>query len=207
LKSFLKSRKRAFTLIEMVVATSILAVFIMLALGTIIPGFKITKQAEESIATQREVVLAFDRLVAEMSLLDRATVSVAADTLSFLSDKPYRGPNAIIDDQYLDDLGTTTTGRTWLKNVVLRRRNGELWRREHPYTKGEGLFQIKSAYLPLVADASGVAEKIFAKNVEEFEAITAGHSRVVVRVRSVFRDAARPSACELTVQIQMRGGR
>ena len=57
-----------------------------------------------------------------------------------------------------------------------------------------------------MADAPVRQEKIFAKNVELFEASVAGRGRVLLKIRSVFRQSAKPAACELNLQIQMRGG-
>lgn len=178
----------------------------MLSLGTIVPAYKVTREAEESLSSQREVVLAFDRLVAEMGLLDRASVSSAEDTLAFLSDQEYRGANSELADSLLDDLNVATPDRIWRKFVVLRRRGGDLWRREYPYTKGNALFQIIGDELPMVGDSTVLQEKIYTKNVERFEVTPAGASRVRLTIRSVFREGARPTACELNLQVQMRGG-
>lgn len=185
---------------------SILATFLMLALGTIVPAFQITKDAEESIASQREVVLAFDRLMAEMSLLDRATVNTAPETLSFLSDEVYTGNNAVIPDPDLVDINLTT-GTAWNKYILLRHRGDRLYRREFPYNKGNDIFQVSTASLPIVADGPGIDEKTFAKNIERFEVEEAGRTRVLLRIRSVFRKSKKPAACQLTMQIQMRGSR
>lgn len=201
-----KKNSRGFTLPEMIVAMAVLGTFIVMAMGTVVPGFKITQQAEESVYAQREVVLTFDRLVAEMSQLDRASVSTADEALSFLSDKPFGGGGPPIADAYLQDLAFTSPDRVWRKHVVLRRRNGHLLRREFRYDKGNEMFRINPDDLPSVADASGVGEKIFTKNVELFEAEASGKSRVYIKVRSVFRGAAKPTASELTLQVQMRGG-
>lgn len=191
----------------MLVAMSMLSLFIMLTLGMIVPGFRITKNAEESVAAQREVILAFDRLTAEVSMLDRASLSVAPGAMSFLSDKPYTGPNPVIDDTLLEDLGVVARDRTWTKQVILRQRDGELWRREYPYLKGGELWKILPDELEAIADTVPIAEKIYAKNVELFEVESAGRSRVRMKVRSVFRDNRKPVACEMTLQLQMRGGR
>jgi hypothetical protein len=188
------------------VATFVLSLFIMLALGTIVPAYKVTREAEESLSSQREVVLAFDRLVAEMTLLDRASVSACTDTLAFLSDAEYRGSNPALADDSLDHLGVSTPERSWRKFVVLRHRGGQLWRREYPNSLGTELVQILADKLPGAGDAVGMQEKIYAKNVEVFEATPAGASRVLLKIRSVFREGAKPAACELNLQVQMRGG-
>lgn len=190
----------------MVVATSILAIFMVLALGTIVPAFQVTRRAEENIAAQREVILAFDRLLTEMGMLDRATVSTAANTLSFLSDEVYSGPNGPIDNADLIDLGLQTDV-SWNKYVILRHRDNNLYRREFEYQHGQQIFQIDPDKLADWADGPGVAEKIFAKNVELFEAEEAGLTRVYLKIRSVFRNGKKPEACQLTLQIQMRGSR
>lgn len=199
-------RRRAFTLTEMIVGTSVLSMFIMLALGTIVPSIKVTREAEQSLESQREVVLAFDRLVAEMVMLDRASVSSEDSALAFLSDQAYRGNNSAVPDTNLVDLGVDTPDRSWRKNVVLRLRQGQLWRQEYPFTHGTSLFQIASDKIAPLADSPGRQEKIFAKNIELFEAVPAGRSRVLLKIRSVFRKAEKPVACELELQIQMRGG-
>ena len=198
--------KRGVTVPEMVVATSILAGFLVLALGAIVPAFKISKQAEESLASQREVVLAFDRLTAEMSTLNRAFVTTAPGAVSFVSDDPYIGANSALDASHWDDLLTTTPDTSWQKTIILRHRDGDVWRQEYPYTFGTAVMRLIAADLPLLADNTTVAQKIFAKNVEAFEIETAGRSRVRFQVRSVHREGQRPTACQLTVQIQMRGG-
>ena len=190
----------------MVVATSILALFLMLALGTIVPAFQITRRAEENIAAQREVILAFDRLIAEMGMLDRATVSTSPNTLSFLSDEIYSGLNGAIPDADLVDLGLQTDV-SWNKYVILRHRDNNLYRREFDYQHGQQIFQIDPDKLTTWADGPGIAEKIFAKNVELFETEEAGLTRVYLKIRSVFRNGKKPEACQLTLQIQMRGSR
>lgn len=191
---------------ELLVATSVLSLFIMLALGAIVPAIKVTQEAEEAVDSQREVVLAFDRLVAEIAMADRATLTVVPEALSFLSRVKYRGTNPALPEAQLVDLGFATPDHTWEKFVVLRKRGDALWRREFPYNKGQALFQISSDRLLSVADAPNRQEKIYAKNVEVFEATTAGSTRVQLKVRSVFRHSRRPAACELNLQIQMRGG-
>ncbi len=195
-----------FTVTELLVAASVLSIFIMLALGAIVPAIKVTQEAEKSVDSQREVVLAFDRLVAEIAMADRATLTVIPEALSFLSRLEYRGSNPTLLDNQLVDLGFSTPDHTWRKFVVLRRRGNALWRREFPYDKGQALYQVSADSLPSIADAPGRQEKIYAKNVEVFEATTAGSTRVQLKVRSVFRESQRPAACELNLQIQMRGG-
>lgn len=190
----------------MLVGSFVLSMFIMLALGAIVPSYKVVREAEDSLSAQREVIMAFDRLVAEMSNLDRASVTAVPGALSFLSDKDYRGSNALIADTNLDFMGLASPDHTWRKWVILRQRNNELWRREQPYDKGSDLWQILPGQLPIVADAPVRQEKIFAKNVELFEASVAGRGRVLLKIRSVFRQSAKPAACELNLQIQMRGG-
>ena len=190
----------------MLVGASVLSIFIMLALGTIVPSVKVTREAEQSLESQREVVLAFDRLVAEMVVLDRASISSEDNALAFLSDEDFRGSNGPLPDANLVDLGVATPDRVWQKYVILRLRQGQLWRQEYPYTHGSSLFQVSADKIALLADLPGRQEKIFAKNIELFEAVPAGRSRVLLRIRSVFRKAAKPVASELELQIQMRGG-
>lgn len=185
---------------------SMLGLVIILAFSTVVPGLKITKEAEESIAAQRQVILAFDRLLAEVSLLDRASASSAPGSLSYLSDKPYRGSNTAIDPLFLEDLETVSRDRTWAKHVVLRQRDGHLWRREYPYSGGGEIRRIAPAQLEVLADIQPIAEKIFAKNIESFETVSAGRSRIYLRIRSVYRENRKPVACQLTLQLQMRGG-
>jgi prepilin-type N-terminal cleavage/methylation domain-containing protein len=199
-------RNRGFTLAETMVATGVLSLFIVLAFGAIVPSFKITRQAEQNLAAQREVILAFDRLTAEMSRLDRASVMAVPDALTFLSDQEYRGTNPAVPDADLAPVGYTSPDLVWQKLVILRRRGTNLYRRELPYTKGAEIFQVVPASLPTLADSGSYTEKIFAKNVEYFEADTAGRSRVLMQIRSVYRKGKKPVSCELDLQIQMRGG-
>ena len=111
-----------FTLSELIVAMSVLSAFIMLALGAIVPAMKVTMAAETSLASQREVVLTFDRLVAEMGVADRASLSTAGSALSFLSPNEYRGSNPAIADSKLNDVGFKTPDRIWRKTVLLRQK-------------------------------------------------------------------------------------
>lgn len=197
---------RGFTLPELLVGSLLLSLFTMLALGAIVPALKVLLDAEESIASQREIVLAFDRLVAEMGMADRASLTVVPQALGFASALPYRGNNPPLADDEMLDLNFSSPERVWRKNIVLRQRGNQLWRREFPFSKGQDLYQILPDKLPLIADSPGRQEKIFAKNVEFFEATTAGSTRVRLRVRCVFRDSRRPASSELDLQIQMRGG-
>ena len=197
--------KRGMTLAETLLAVSVLGVVLALAFATIVPAIRINKDAEESIAAQRQVVLAFDRLMAEMSTLNRATVSSAPGCLSFVSTQPYRGTNAVIDSSHWDDL-LHTTDRAGRKTVFLRHRDNNLWRQEYPYQFGRDGHRILGADLTVLADRPGMQEKIFTKNVEGFEVGIAGRSRVYLQIRCVFRESKRPAACELHFQTQMRGG-
>ncbi len=198
---------KGLSLPEMIVAMLILSSFLVMAIGTIIPGFKITQQAEQSISAQRQVVLTFDRLVAEMSQMDRASVSTNTGVLSYLSDQSLAAGNtAPVADDDLLDLAYASPEREWLKHVVLRHREGHLWRQEYDYEKGLAVYPIDPDSLPVLADTPGVAEKIFCKNVEAFEALPTGMSRVQVTIRCVYRQAEHPTAAEATMQIHMRGG-
>lgn len=199
-------KRSGFTLVELLVGSFVLSLFIMLALGAIVPSYKVVREAEESVSAQREVVMAFDRLVAEMANLDRASVTAVSGALSFLSDKEYRGGNPLMPDSVLDDLGLANPNHTWQKMIVFRHRANQLWRREYPYDKGNALWQVRPGDLPAVADVPNRQEKIYAKNVETFEAAVAGRGRVRVKIRSVYRTGPRPAACELDLQIEMRGG-
>lgn len=190
----------------MIVAMLILSSFLVMAIGTVIPGLKITQQAEQSVSAQRQVVLTFDRLVAEMSQMDRASVTTDNGVLSYLSDLPLAGNTAPLADDDLLDLSYASPERQWLKHVVLRHRGGQLWRREYDYQKGLAVYPIHPDSLLVLADTPGVAEKIFCKNVELFEALPTGMSRVQVTIRSVYRQAEHPTAAEATMQIHMRGG-
>lgn len=185
---------------------TILGSFILLAMGTVVPGYKITQQAEESVYAQKEIILAFDRLVAEMTPLDRASVTTNANALSFLSDQPFDRAGPPIADPNLLDLAFSSPDRIWLKHVILHHRDGHLWRREYSYLKGSELFAIHPDNLVAVSGASGIPEKIFVKNIELFEAESCGRNRIRLKVRSVFRKANRPTAAEINLQISMRGG-
>lgn len=200
------SSSYGFTITELLISASVLSIFVMLALGAIVPAIKVTFEAEESIESQREVVLAFDRLVAEMGMADRATLTVLPEALSFLSRLEYRGSNPPISDSDMLNLNFSTPDHIWHKMVVLRRRNNHLWRREFPYTKNQALYQVLPDKLLAIADHTDRQEKIYVKNVELFDVTTAGSNRVQLKIRSVFREAHRPAACELNLQIQMRGG-
>ncbi len=191
---------------ELLVSSLVLTIFMMLALGTIVPAIKVTRQSEESLDSQREVVLAFDRLTSEMSLLDRASLTVAPDTFSYLSDQEFRGTNSAIPDADMADMGLSHPEKNWTKWVLLRHRDGKVLRREYPYDKGRRLYALLETQLPLLGDAPGVQEKVFARNVELFEPTAAGSSRLRLKIRSVFRGTTQPRACELNLQIQMRGG-
>jgi hypothetical protein len=188
------------------VVAFVLSLLLMIALGVIVPALKVTHDAEQSTVSQREVVLALDRLSAEMSVMDRATVTTAPGCFSFLSSRPYGGSNAALADPSLDMFGLTSPHDTWRKHVFLRLRDGQVFRREFPYAKGAALSRVVPAQLHVLADQLGVAEKTFAKNIEAFEATEVGSSRLVLQIRSVQREAAKPTACEVTLQIQMRGG-
>ena len=185
---------RGFTLAEMIVAMSVLSILLMLALGAVAPALKITRDSEERLAAQREVVLALDRLTAELTFLDRALVTVAPNAILYVSDLDYTGSNPAITPSYWTDLHSRSRYHTWRKSVILRRRDGQLWRRE-------------PAYLEPVADVSGMAEKNFCQNVELFDVELVGRSRVLLRLRSVFRDGRKPASCEIQAQIQMKGER
>lgn len=190
----------------MLVSSLVLSMFMMLALGTIVPAIMVTRHAEESLNSQREVVLAFDRLTTEMSLLDRASLTVAPDAFSFLSDQEYRGNNSFLPGDDMADLGLSHPEKSWTKWVVLRHRDGQLFRREFPYSGGSALMALLEDKLPLIGDRANVQEKVFARNVELLEPTAAGSSRLRLKIRSVFRDSGQPRACELNLQIQMRGG-
>ncbi len=194
------------TVPEVLVVALVLSLLMMTSLGVLAPALKVSRAAEQSTAAQREVVLALDRLVAEMSLMDRATVTTAPGSVSFLSSKPYTGTNTELADPSLDILGLASPYEVWQKFVVLRLRNGDLMRREYPYSKGGELARILPLQLEIVADQVGVAEKIFAKEIETFDAVEVGSSRIALQLRSVQRQANAPAACEVTLQIQMRGG-
>ena len=198
---------RGFTLAEMIVAMSVLSILLMLALGAVAPALKITRDSEERLAAQREVVLALDRLTAELTFLDRALVTVAPNAILYVSDLDYTGSNPAITPSYWTDLHSRSRYHTWRKSVILRRRDGQLWRREYPYQFGADLFRLDPAYLEPVADVSGMAEKNFCQNVELFDVELVGRSRVLLRLRSVFRDGRKPASCEIQAQIQMKGER
>lgn len=192
-------------MVEVLVACSVLGLLTLMGLGTVVPGLKVTQQAEEGVTAQREVIVAFDSLVTEMSVLDRRSVSHATGTLSYISDKPVNSGNAPIDDTKLDNLGVLDPFKTWTKHVVLRLRGGHLMKREYTYAKGQEIWPVIGSELQVLADTPGMSEKRFAKNIELFEAIPAGRSRIYLKVRAVSRKGSKPAACELALQIQMRG--
>lgn len=205
-RSFGSSVSGGFTVPEVLVASFVLALLTSVALAVIVPAMKVTREAEQSTTAQRQVVLALDRLVAEMTEMDRATVTVDSGCLSYLSHKPYTGSDPALPATSVEMLGFRSLHDVWQKFVILRHRNGKLWRREHPYSQGSELSRILPAELLSEADQGGVGEKSFANDVELFEAEEVGSSRVSLRLRSVNRDGERPQACEITLQIRMRGG-
>lgn len=196
-----------FTVAEMIVAMSVLSIVLVLALSSVAPALKITRNSEERLSAQREVVLALDRLTAEMNFLDRALVTVAPESILFVSDEVYNGPNLAINSSNWIDLHNTSRFHTWQKAIILRRRDGQLWRREYPYEFGSNLFRLDPTTLETIADVGGIAEKNFCQNVEEFQVELVGRSRVLLRLRSVFRNAKKPASCDIQVQIQMKGER
>ena len=171
-----------------------------------IPGIKVSQQAQESIAAQREVVLTFDRLISEMSLMDRASVSIAPGVVSFLSDKSYGGSTPALTSTSLKPLNLVSPYTTWQKFVLLRHRNGQLVRREWPYAGGSALSQILPPQLPILADLPGVPEKVFAHGVEDFEVQSIGAAGLSIRLRSVQRGSVKAEACEINLILTMRGG-
>lgn len=191
---------------EMVVATGILSLFIALAFATIMPGLKITREAEQSLSAQKEVLLALEDLHRELSLTERLGVSVAPECLSFLSTERVDPVNPAIPDSELDIIPGRVSADTFLKHVVLRLRDRRIKRREFPYAKGQEICPILPVSLLTVADNPAFAEKTFCEDVEYFEAVPVGGTRVAVTIRSVHRDADKPQACQMTMQISMRGG-
>jgi hypothetical protein len=177
----------------------------MLTIGAFIPGLKVTRQAEESIASQREVVLAFERLMAEMSLMDRVGVTAGVSCLSFLSHQSYRGTNPLLELEDIQLFGFSSAHSHWRKFVILNLREGRLWRREAPYDGDTTLARIRPDRLQGVAEVANRQQKVFTKGVEEFSASFLGQSRVRLKLRSVFRTAARPESCDMTFEIVMRG--
>jgi hypothetical protein len=198
-------RSGGFSLAEASLSAFLLAFVLLLTIGAFVPGMKVTKQAEESIASQREVVLAFERLMAEMSLMDRAGVTVGPECLSFLSHEPYWGNNPLLALDEVQRYGYLSRHTAWQKFVILRLRDGRLWRREAPYDGGHALARVRPDRLLGVADVSNRQEKVFAREVEEFIARTVGPSRVQMRIRSVHRGARRPESCDMSFEIVMRG--
>ena len=190
----------------MIVSTSILGTFVILTLSTVVPGIKISNRAESALAAQKEVVLAFDRLIAEMGLMDRASFSFDNGALSFLSHKPYGGSNTEVPDSFLQLSSASSLNTTWEKHVVLRHRETSLFRQEYPYNKGGELSRIAPDQLLSFADTPDTQRKIFAHNIEHFETLTVGHSRIAIMLRSVDRSNARPEACQISYQLSMRGG-
>ncbi len=194
-----------FTLPEMSVSAFLLAILLVLTMGAMSPGLKVSRQAEESIAAQREVVMAFDQLMAELALMDRSSLSTADGALAFLSHRPYRGDNGLLDVNQLEVFGFASLQSQWQKFVVLGLRDGRITRREFPYDLGSTLARVRPDRLDEVLDQPA-QEKPFARDVEAFEATPVGTSRVQIRVRSVHRGAKKPEACDVTFQVAMRGG-
>lgn len=198
--------ERGFSLPEVIVASSVLVLLVAAALACIVPAIRVSRTAEQSTSAQREVVLALDRLVTELAELDRASVTVEDQVLSFLSHQEYRGANSPLPDNLLHNLNLRSLHDTWRKTVILRHRDNALWRREYPYLKGNELTRVLPARLIPEADRSGVSELKFADTVEDFEAVEVGGARLSLRLRAVNRAGAQPQSCEMTVQVKMRGG-
>ena len=196
---------QGFSVAELTVSVFLLGFLLMLTIGAFVPGLKVTKQAEESIAAQREVVLAFERLMAEMSLMDRLGATPGQGCLSFLSHQEYRGSNPELDIADVQLYSCSTPSTIWKKFVVLRLREGRIWRREFPYDGQTVLARVKPDRLIGVADLANRQEKVFTREVEEFDASLVGQSRVRLRIRSVFRSGRRPESCDMQFEIVMRG--
>jgi hypothetical protein len=194
-----------FSIPELSVSVLLLSILLLLTIGAFIPGLKVTRQAEESVASQREVVLAFERLMAEMSLMDRVGVTAGPGCLAFLSHEVFRGTNPLLELDELQVLGFATATTVWTKWVVLRLRDGRLWRREFPYDGGNSLARVRPDKLVVVADQPDRQEKVFCREVEEFSAHTLGQSRVLLKLRSVHRGANKPQSCDMSFEIVMRG--
>lgn len=196
---------RGFTITELIVATAVLSTFMMLALGVVMPGIKVSKQAEEDLASQRQVVLAFDRLFAEMSLMDRASVSHSDGNLSFLSNKPFAGGGAEVPDTSLEVLSMGSP-KVWTKHVLLHLKDRTIWRREFNYLKGNQIARIMPDKLDILGNAVDVPQRAFVNDVEAFVVDSVGRSRIAVKLRSTNRHAGKPESCEVTMQVGMRGG-
>lgn len=201
----LPHRSRGFSLVEVTLAAFLLSFVLLLTIGAFVPGMKVSRQAEESIASQREVVLAFERLLAEMSLMDRSGVSVAPGCLSFLSHQDYRGNNPLLPNDDVQRFGYLSLHSSWHKFVILHLRDGKLWRREAPYDGDRALARIFPERLPAVAQVTGRQEKVFAREVEDFSARTLGTSRVQMHLRSVHRGGKWPESCDMSFEVVMRG--
>lgn len=199
---------RGFSLPELAVSVFLLGVLLLLAIGAFVPGLKVVQQAEQDTAAEREVVLAFERLMSEMSLLDRISVVAQNGCLSYLGRLPFNGSNPALASNQVELFNFYTPELPWTKFVVLKLRDGQLWRREFPYNAGgdqRRLARIVPSELLAVADHSPSQEKIFAKNIELFQCDVLGRSRVRVRMRSVFRQGKLPESCDMTFDIAMRG--
>ncbi len=200
-----KNRHTGFTLPEMTVSVFLLSLVMLLTVGAFIPGLKISRQAEESIASQREIVLSYEKLFAELELMDRLSVTTMDGGLSYLSHRSYSGTNPVLDPTEMTVFGFSSLRSVWKKFVVLRLRDRRLLKREYPYAGGSVLARVNSDDLLNVADSPGREEKVFARDIEEFKAGTVGLSRLEIRLRSVNRGARTPEACDVTFQIAMRG--
>lgn len=199
------TRPQGFSLQELILSSFILSLLLALALLTVAPGIRISKKAEESMSAQHEVVRAFDRLVGEMSLLDRGGVTVGDGVLSYLSNREFAGANPPLAPAQVQ-LFSYRTQPEWKKFVILRHRGRDIWIREFPWPDGQQIGRIRRADLPAVADLVGLQEKKFAQDIEQFTVETAGTSRVIMRVQAVARRWEKPEACDVTFEVVMRGG-
>lgn len=199
-----------FTISEVLVANSVLAVLLMLALAAIVPSWRVTRQAEAELAAQRGVARFFDRLVTELSPLDRATAVAGPGAFSFLSDRSYVGSAPPVGNELLVDLGVDSLGREWRTIVVLAHDEGALWRLEYPYFGGSRLAHIDPEALENLA--SGAADSparvgIAVPAVDLFECRLAGRSRVFFQIRSRIEDTDKAVSFQSNLQVQMRSGR
>lgn len=202
-------RTPGFTLVEVLVAASLLLVLMTMVYQVVAPSMRLINKAESDTETQQAVLLALDRIFVALRLTDPRSVTVMTNPagVAFLSPRPpaQAGLPALTDTMY-QLAGVNTAPATWRLFEVLYHdaTRGLLLRKQAPYPGGTQVARMTPVQVQTFLADPRYPVRTVGRNVKRLRISRPRPPGVLVDATSVIETTGKPRETRLLLAIAPR---
>lgn len=201
--------RSGFTLIEVLVAASLLLVLMSMVYQVLAPSMRLVNKAEADTETQQAVLLALDKVFVALRLTDPRSITVLSDPpgVAFLTPRaPVRSGLPALTDTMYTLAGADTAPATWRAFEVLYHDvPGErLLQKQAPYPGGSQVARMTPSQVEAFLADTRYPARTVGRNLKRLRISRPRPPGVLVDATSVVQTAGRPRETRLVLAVAPR---